>query len=141
MSPKVDKNDITRGSWKPDAPYQALPGLPPSAELETKPVLKQCITARAALAQLKQATELIPNPAVPNHPPPVVGGATHPEKKKIFTPRRSTLSIQTGRRECGPCHEGSSPPQSRIIRRLSGSEEVSPQHPNCGSSIYQNHRG
>jgi hypothetical protein len=27
-------------------------------------VLKQCVTARAALAELKQAAELIPNPAM-----------------------------------------------------------------------------
>jgi hypothetical protein len=32
----------------------------PGTELETKPVLKQCITARAALAELKQAADLIP---------------------------------------------------------------------------------
>jgi Fic family protein len=30
-------------------------------ELETRPVLKKCITARAALAELKQASELIPD--------------------------------------------------------------------------------
>src|ERR1700675_574727 len=48
-------------SWKPDRPHNDLPRLPPLVELETKPVLKQCITARAALAELKQAAELIPN--------------------------------------------------------------------------------
>jgi len=38
-----------------------LPQLPPAVELETKPVLKQCVLARAALAALKQAAALIPN--------------------------------------------------------------------------------
>jgi len=33
-------------------------------ELESKAVLKQCITARAALGELKQAAELIPNQAM-----------------------------------------------------------------------------
>lgn len=47
--------------WHPDLPYNALPLLPPGEELETKAVLKRCITARAALAELKQAAELIPN--------------------------------------------------------------------------------
>jgi len=47
--------------WAPDQPWNALPVLPPAVELETKPVLKQCITARSALAELKQAAELIPN--------------------------------------------------------------------------------
>jgi Fic family protein len=51
-------------SWRPDRPYAELPRLPPSCDLETKAVLKQCITARAALAELKQATDLIPNPTV-----------------------------------------------------------------------------
>jgi Fic family protein len=47
--------------WHPHLPYDQLPQLPPAAELETKSVLKHCITARAALAELKQAAELIPN--------------------------------------------------------------------------------
>jgi Fic family protein len=50
--------------WHPDQPYNDLPGLPPPADLETKPVLKKCVTARAALAELKQAAELIPNPSM-----------------------------------------------------------------------------
>ena len=50
--------------WKADQPYNSLPPLPPGAELETRAVLKQCITARAALAELKQAAQLIPNQAV-----------------------------------------------------------------------------
>ena len=38
--------------------------LRPSADLETKATRKRCITARAALAELKQAAELIPNQSV-----------------------------------------------------------------------------
>lgn len=48
-------------AWRPDQPYNELPQLPPPIELETKAVLKRCITARAALAELKQAAQLIPN--------------------------------------------------------------------------------
>jgi Fic family protein len=48
-------------SWRPDQPYNALPPLPPASELETPAVLKACIPARAALAELKQAGELLPN--------------------------------------------------------------------------------
>lgn len=48
--------------WKADQPYQALPILPPQGiDLESKAILKKCITARAALAELKKAAELIPN--------------------------------------------------------------------------------
>lgn len=52
---------MTPPDWHPDRPYNALPMLPPAAELETRAVLKRCITARAALAELKQAADLIPN--------------------------------------------------------------------------------
>jgi Fic family protein len=45
----------------PRQPYNALPLLPPQTELETSEVLKACIPARAALAELKQAGELLPN--------------------------------------------------------------------------------
>ncbi len=51
-------------SWHPEQPYNDLPILPPAAELETRTVLKQCIAARVALAELKQAAELIPNQGV-----------------------------------------------------------------------------
>jgi hypothetical protein len=50
--------------WDPQQPHDALPLLPPAVELETRAVLKACITARAALAELKQAAERIPNPAI-----------------------------------------------------------------------------
>lgn len=53
--------DVSVVSWRPDRPYNQLPPLPPAAELESRSVLKACITARAALAELKQAAELIPN--------------------------------------------------------------------------------
>lgn len=49
-------------NWPVDKPYNSLPLLPPNIEiLESKLVLKACIRARSALAQLKQAGELIPN--------------------------------------------------------------------------------
>ena len=53
--------DARPESWAPDRPFNELPELPPAVELETKPVLKQCVLARAALAALKQAAALIPN--------------------------------------------------------------------------------
>ena len=51
----------SRARFSPDGPYNALPPLPPKVELETKPVMKALVGARAALAELKQAGELIPN--------------------------------------------------------------------------------
>jgi Fic family protein len=51
-------------AWRADRPYDALPTLPPAADIESRSILKQCIAARAALAELKQAAELLPNPAM-----------------------------------------------------------------------------
>ncbi|WP_269435458.1 protein adenylyltransferase Fic [Rheinheimera lutimaris] len=49
-------------SWNANQPHNHLPLLPPAVELlETTRVLKACITARAALAELKQAGVLLPN--------------------------------------------------------------------------------
>lgn len=51
-------NDAT---WHPERPYNDLPPIPGGEVLETRPVLRACVEARAALAGLKQAAELIPN--------------------------------------------------------------------------------
>ncbi|HBA8094986.1 TPA: Fic family protein, partial [Escherichia coli] len=49
-------------SWTPETPYNQLPALPPELEqIETRRVLKACIAARAALAELKTAGELLPD--------------------------------------------------------------------------------
>lgn len=49
-------------NWNAETPYNALPLLPPDLEcIETRSVLKACIRARAAIAELKTAGELIPD--------------------------------------------------------------------------------
>ncbi len=50
--------------FAPDRPYNDLPLLPPPGDIETKVVLKACIEARAAVAELKQCGALIPNQAM-----------------------------------------------------------------------------
>lgn len=64
MSQDSDFGNMKRGSWLPQRPYNDLPLLPPTAEIETKPILKQCVESRAALAELKQAAASIPNPGI-----------------------------------------------------------------------------
>ncbi len=71
--------------WDPLRPYNDLPRLPPGVELETKPVLKQCVTARAALAELKQAAELIPNPAMLINTLPLLEARASSEIENIVT--------------------------------------------------------
>jgi len=48
----------------PQRPFNALPLRPPKAKMESRPVLKKCVTARVAIAELKQAGKLIPNQVV-----------------------------------------------------------------------------
>ncbi len=48
-------------TWSPDKPFNDLPLLATRENLETMAVLKACIPARAALAELKQAAKLLPN--------------------------------------------------------------------------------
>ncbi|TPE54272.1 Fic family protein [Maribrevibacterium harenarium] len=49
-------------TWQAEQPYNHLPALPPNPDaIETRAVLKACIAARAAVAELKKAGELIPN--------------------------------------------------------------------------------
>ncbi|MES2661912.1 MAG: Fic family protein [Pseudomonadota bacterium] len=49
-------------TWRPDKPYNKLPILPPQLEvIENSTILKTCIDARVALAELKQAGKLLPN--------------------------------------------------------------------------------
>jgi len=72
-------------SWKPEKPYNNLPLLPPAIELETKAVLKRCIAARAALAGLKQAAELIPNQAMLINTLPLLEARDSSEIENIVT--------------------------------------------------------
>lgn len=50
--------------FNPQQPYDDLPSLPPRADVETKAVLKQCVAASRALAELKGAGGLIPDQAI-----------------------------------------------------------------------------
>lgn len=71
--------------WSPEKPYNELPLLPPAAELETKAVLKRCIAARVALAELKQAAELIPNQAMLINTLPLLEAKDSSEIENIVT--------------------------------------------------------
>jgi len=72
-------------TFSPERSFNELPPLPPVKEVETRPVLKQCIKARAALAELKQAGELIPNPAVLVNTLPLLEAQASSEIENIVT--------------------------------------------------------
>ncbi|MEM9208570.1 MAG: Fic family protein [Pseudomonadota bacterium] len=70
----------------PDQPYNGLPKLPPPLEaIETRSVLKKTIDARVALAELKQAAELIPNAAVLVNALPLLEARASSEIENIVT--------------------------------------------------------
>lgn len=71
--------------WKPDQLYNHLPALPPAIELETKTVLKQCVESRSALAELKQAAELIPNQGMLINTLPLLEARASSEIENIVT--------------------------------------------------------
>lgn len=71
--------------WKADIAYNALPPLPPLTDIESKAILKQCISARAALAELKQAAELIPNQSMLINTLPVMEAQASSEIENIVT--------------------------------------------------------
>lgn len=85
VSPKSENADHLPAPWRPDSPYDELPILPPATDLETRPVLKRCITARAALAELKQAAELIPDQGMLINTLPLLEARASSEIENIVT--------------------------------------------------------
>ncbi len=71
--------------WTPDQPYNDLPPLPPEVDLESRAILKGCITARAALSQVLQAGDLLPNPAILINTIPLLEAQASSEIENIVT--------------------------------------------------------
>ncbi|WP_460057640.1 Fic/DOC family N-terminal domain-containing protein, partial [Spirochaeta dissipatitropha] len=73
-------------TWAPNKPYNHLPLLPPrGVELETRAVLKACISARTALAELKQAGELLPDQGLLINILPILEAKDSSEIENIIT--------------------------------------------------------
>lgn len=71
--------------YDPARPYNDLPLLPPQAELESRAVLKACVEARAAVAELKAAGQLIPNQGVLINSIPLLEARASSEIENIVT--------------------------------------------------------
>ena len=105
-------------SFDPEQPYNNLPLLPPACELETKRVLKRCVAANKALAELKGAGDLIPNQAILINAIPLQEAKLSSEIENIVTTQdalfqaaldESRTQISQQRRFCAtaePCAEG-----------------------------------
>lgn len=73
-------------TWHADQPNNALPPLPPALDVvETRAILKACISARAALAELKQAGELLPDQGLLIHLLPLLEARDSSEIENILT--------------------------------------------------------
>lgn len=77
-------------------PYNQLPTLPPEAEIETQPVLKRCIKASRALAELKQAGGLIPNQSVLINTIPLIEAQLSSEIENIVTTSDRLFRLASG---------------------------------------------
>ena len=69
----------------PDVPYQDLPPLPPSTQVETPAVLKEVIAASRALAALDQAVRRLPDPTMLVHLLPVLEAQASSEIENVVT--------------------------------------------------------
>ena len=76
---------MSSAAFQPEKPFNSLPELPPRAQLETSAVLKACISARAALAALDTASELIPNAAILINTIPILEAQASSEIENIVT--------------------------------------------------------
>lgn len=71
--------------FKPDQPHDELPLLPPAGDLESKAVLKACLAATRALAELKGAGRLIPDQTILINAIPLQEAKASSEIENIIT--------------------------------------------------------
>ncbi len=72
-------------SLDPATAYNDLPLLPPRVDLESRAVLKACIEARAAVAELRQAGQLVPNQDVLINTIPLLEARASSEIENVVT--------------------------------------------------------
>ena len=70
---------------QPDQPYNTLPDLPPRQELETRAVLKACVSARSELARLNESSRQLPNANVLINTLPFLEAQASSEIENIVT--------------------------------------------------------
>ena len=71
--------------FDPNRPFNSLPNLPPTADTETKAILRCCIGARAALADLQASGRLIPNQSMLINSIPLLEAQASSEIENIVT--------------------------------------------------------
>ncbi len=81
----IKSSKSRKAVYDPARPYNALPPLPPKAELETKAVLKRCVAARTELAELRVAGQLLPDQSVLINAIPTLEARASSEIENIVT--------------------------------------------------------
>ncbi len=71
--------------FDPNRPFNDLPDLPPVSETETMAVLRSCIAAHTALAELRVSGKLIPNQAMLINSIPLLEAQACSEIENIVT--------------------------------------------------------
>jgi Fic family protein len=118
MSPKLQFCIMTGldPHWRPDLPHNQLPTLPPARELESRAVLKDCIEARAALAELKQAAELIPNQAMLINTIPLLEAKDSSEIENIVTTTDRLFQFAQGSAQGHAISDAADPATQEALR-------------------------
>ncbi|VAV97809.1 Fic family protein MloA [hydrothermal vent metagenome] len=81
----IKSNNINMTGFNVRQPFNALPALPPQVDIETTAVLKRCVEARAALAQLKQVALMLPDQSVLTNTLPMLEAQASSEIENIVT--------------------------------------------------------
>lgn len=97
-------------SFDPKEPYNDLPLLPPKGEIETPVVLRKCVTASRALAELKGAGHTIPNQSILINAIPLQEAKLSSEIENIVTTQDELYSAAIGT-------ETKSSPQTKEVLR------------------------
>ena len=72
-------------AFDPNRPFNDLPNLPPASDTETRAILRSCIAARAAMAELRVSGGLIPNQAMLINSIPLLEAQASSEIENIVT--------------------------------------------------------
>ncbi len=72
-------------AFDPSRPFNDLPNLPPASETESRAILRSCIAARAALAELRVSVRLFPNQAMLINSIPLLEAQASSEIENIVT--------------------------------------------------------
>lgn len=91
-------------------PYNDLPRLPPPIDVETRDVLKMCVRAQAALAELRTAGQLIPDQGVLINAIPLLEARDSSEIENIVTTNDALF------REASLGDEGGDPAAKEALR-------------------------